>query len=1041
MIWTRFGAHLLTGLALAGMLPATLAAQTGSSYAGQEFRLPNSGQKITPLAPLGAQYQRLNPNFSDFPGYVAGQAVTSVVSPDGKTLFVLTSGYNLVNNPTSGNSDAADSTEFVFIYNISTPANPLQTQVIQLGNTYTGIAVDPSGSAFYVAGGVDDDVHIFTMQSGSWTEAAGSPVNLGHYFATNPFLGTSNPFFNEADGLVGGNGLDAAPESCGVAISADGGVLAVANYYNDSISVLTRTGSGGSWRLVEELDLRPGKAATNPQHGVPGGEYPYWVVVKGSAGTGYTAYVSSVRDREVDVVTALTGMPVVSTRISVSGQPNKMTLDSNQRYLYVAEDNSDSVGVIDTNTNMLVENIPVTAPAGLLDSTLSTLKGNDTNSVTLTPDGTKLYVTNGWMNDVAVVGLTGPAPHSVMGLIPTGWYPTSVSFSGDGSYVYVLNYKSPTGRNDGNSSVPDNCGTNCYDLQLIKAGLQIFPVPTTWELDRLTEQVATNNSFKRRANPLDDWTMAAVRQRIQHVIYIIKENRTYDQILGDLPVGNGDPSDTEWGEAVTPNQHALASQFVDLDNFYDTSEVSMDGWPWSTSAHAIDTVERQTTVNYADRCVSYFPPADCSGFPGPMTYDSEGSNRNVNVGIGTLAGREVDLPLMAYPPYNDPDLLPSTNNAAAPDGPSGEEGAGFLWDAALRAGKTVRNYGMFIDEVRYQLAPFGPPISYFQIPVLRYPFNPTQAPYDQVVPNPLAGGAPFGQTQVAYSTSPSLQNYTDIYYRGFDQNMADFYLYQEWSRDVDANGLADLVLLRLPHDHTGSFSTALDGVNTPELQTADNDYAVGLVAQKIASSPAYRNNTLIFVIEDDSQAGVDHVDSHRSIAFVVGPYVKRNAVISAHYTTLSMYRTIEDILGTAHSNLNDALAHPMTEVFDLDQNLTETPFTFTATPSAYLYGTSLIGLPPMQADLRIPHSTHDAAYWTKVTAGMNFSKEDDFDFARYNHILWEGLMGSKPYPSGPSGLDLRTNRAELLRRFHADLDKSSRPGNPGETNVEAGTGQ
>ena len=1041
MIWTRFGAHLLTGLALAGMLPATLAAQTGSNYAGQEFLLPNTGQKITPLAPKGAQYQRLNPNFSDFPGYVAGQAVTSVVSPDGKTLFVLTSGYNLVNNPTSGNSDAADSTEFVFIYNISTPSSPLQTQAIQLYNTYTGIAVDPSGSAFYVAGGVDDDVHIFTMQSGSWEEAAGSPVNLGHYFATNPFLGTSNPFFNEAGGLVGGIGLAAAPESCGVAISSDGAMLVVANYYNDSISMLTKTGSGGSWRLVEELDLRPGKASTNPQPGVPGGEYPYWVVVKGSAVTGYTAYVSSIRDREVDVVTGLTGTPVVSTRISVSGQPNKMTLDSNQRYLYVAEDNSDSVGVIDTNTNLLVENIPVTAPAGLLESRLSTLKGNDTNSVTLTPDGTKLYVTNGWMNDVAVVGLTGPAPHSVMGLIPTGWYPTSVSFSGDGSHVYVLNYKSPTGRNDGNSSAPDDCGTNCYDLQLIKAGLQIFPVPTTGELHRLTEQVAANNSFKGRANPIDARTMAALHQRIQHVIYIIKENRTYDQVLGDLPVGNGDPSDTEWGEAVTPNLHALASQFVDLDNFYDTSEVSMDGWPWSTSAHAIDTVERQTPVNYADRCVSYFPPADCAGFPGPMTYDSEGSNRNVNVGIGTLAGREVDLPLMASPPLNDPDLLPGTNNAGAPDGPNGEEGAGFLWDAALRAGKTVRDYGMFIDEVRYQLAPFGPPISNYQIPVFRYPFNPTQAPYNQVIPNPLAGGAPFGQTQVAYSTSPSLQNYTDIYFRGFDQNMADFYLYQEWSRDVDANGLADLVLLRLAHDHTGNFSTALDGVNTPELQTADNDYAVGLVAQKIASSPTYRNNTLIFVIEDDSQAGVDHVDSHRSIAFVIGPYVKKNTVISTPYTTVSMYRTMEDILGTDHSNLNDALASPMTAVFDLNQNLTETPFTFTATPSAFLYGTSLIGLPPMPADLRVPRSTHDATYWSKVTAGMNFSKEDDFDFARYNRIMWEGLMGPKPYPSGPNGLDLRANRAELLRRFHADSDKSSRPGNPGETDGGAGTGQ
>jgi DNA-binding beta-propeller fold protein YncE len=154
MNWTRFGAHLLTGMALAGMLAATVAAQTGENYTGQEFRLPKSDQKITPLAPGGAQYQRLNPNFSDFPDYVAGQAVTSVVSPDGKTLFVLTSGYNLVNYPaTSSNtgSNPAESTEFVFVYDISHPASPKQTQAIQLYNTYNGIAVDPSGTAFYVA--------------------------------------------------------------------------------------------------------------------------------------------------------------------------------------------------------------------------------------------------------------------------------------------------------------------------------------------------------------------------------------------------------------------------------------------------------------------------------------------------------------------------------------------------------------------------------------------------------------------------------------------------------------------------------------------------------------------------------------------------------------------------------------------------------------------------------------------------------------------------------------------------------------------------
>jgi hypothetical protein len=414
-----------------------------------------------------------------------------------------------------------------------------------------------------------------------------------------------------------------------------------------------------------------------------------------------------------------------------------------------------------------------------------------------------------------------------------------------------------------------------------------------------------------------------------------------------------------------------------------------------------------------------------------LSYDSEGSNRNINVGVNTYypsgyvsipfpsldttltgyAGRMADLPLMGFPPFDDPDFLPGTNNAGGPDGPNGQPEAGFLWDAALRAGLTVRSYGFFIDEVRYQLASFGPPISYFQLPVLRFPYAPSQ------------WGQNYPQTQVAYSTSPSLQQYTDPYYRGFDQNMADYYLYQEWSRDVDANGLANLVLLRLPHDHTGSFSTAIDGVNTPELQTADNDYAVGLVVQKIVNSALYKNNTLIFVIEDDSQDGADHVDSHRSIALVVGPYVKKGSVVSTPYNTISMYRTIEDILGIAHSNLNDALAAPMTNVFDL----TQTSWTFKASPSTYLYNTQLMDFPPLQAGLRIPRPTHAAAYWAKVTAGMDFSEEDRIDFARYNHILWEGLMGAKPYPSGPTGVDLRANRQELLRHYRADLYKNIYP--------------
>jgi len=936
-----------------------LALALGSMSRAQD--LPNMGRQITPLAPAGAQFVPLNPGLSDNPLYLAGQAVTSVVSPDGKTMLVLTSGYNLV-KATSGTNEGSvipgDSTQFVFIYDIS-KGLPVQKQVVQVPNTYNGIVFDPSGTAFYVAGGVSDNVHLYALgASGLWAEQTGSPIALGH---------------------TAGAGLEVSPQAAGIAITSDGNTLVVTNYYNDSISILSKSSSG--WALTHELDLRPGKI--NPENsGVPGGEYPLWVVIKGSN----TAYVSSIRDREIDVVDIL-GSPSVITRIPVPGEPNKMVLNTSQSTLYVAQDLTDSVGIINTSSNQWVDNIPVTAPEGLLPEWRSKFKGNDTNSVTLSSDEKSLYVTNGAMNDVAVVQLGAPKQSRVIGLIPTGWYPSSVSASHDGKFLYVVNYKSPTGANPGychglTSAQSTQCNaSNQYDLQLIKAGLQSFPTPKPWELAQLTEQVAKNNHFGRKLGDEEEDKMSFLRSHIHHVIYIIKENRTYDQILGDLDVGNGDPEITQFGSAITPNFHNLASQFVDLDNFYDSSEVSMDGWPWSTSAHATDVVERQTSVEYAGRGLS---------------YDSEGTNRNVNIGYPTLAQRLAANPLSP----NDPDALPGTTNTAAPDGPEGQQGAGFLWDGALRAGLTIRNYGFFIDQARYNLPA---------------PYTALSIPED---PTPFADNV-----TVAYATSEVLRPFTDPYFRGFDQSFPDYYRFTEWQREFNTNyangGLPNLSLVRLCHDHTGNFSTAIAGVNTIELEQADDDYAVGLVVQTIANS-RYKDDTLVFVIEDDAQDGGDHVDAHRSIAFIVGPYVKHGAVVSTAYNTLSFVRTIEDILGIGHSNLNDSLALPMSDVFDTKQ----AKWTFTAIPSDYLYSTTL-PLPPMQAGHHILYSTHDATYWAKVTEGMDFSVEDHLDAQKYNRIVWKGLMGDKPYPSSPSGLDLRANREELLKRYRANLQQQT----------------
>ncbi|HEY2017573.1 MAG TPA: hypothetical protein VGH38_28905, partial [Bryobacteraceae bacterium] len=324
----------------------------------------------------------------------------------------------------------------------------------------------------------------------------------------------------------------------------------------------------------------------------------------------------------------------------------------------------------------------------------------------------------------------------------------------------------------------------------------------------------------------------------------------------------------------------------------------------------------------------------------------------------------------------------------APDGPDNEVNTGYLWDSAFRANLTVRNYGFFVDGSRYSTQRYG-------IPPLRDPF--------------LTG------TRVAYPTSASLTPYTDPFFRGFDNSFPDYYRFKEWEREFDTNyaagGLPSLSLIRFMHDHTGSYDTAIDGVNTPETQVADNDYAVGLLVQKIANS-VYANDTLIFVIEDDAQDGGDHVDSHRSIAFVAGAYVKQHALVSTQYNTIDFVRTIEEVLGLPPMNLNDALARPMADIF----NTTPSAWSFTAAPAPILYGTKL-PLPPKPLGLVVPKPAHNSRYWARAMKGMDFEAEDRVDPLDFNHILWKGLKSGTPYPAAATGLDLRLNRETLLAPY------------------------
>lgn len=895
-----------------------------------------TGQAITPTAAGGALFQPLRVDLPGLPGHEVGQASAVALSPDGATLLILTSGYNLIFDG-SAKPVANRSTETIFVYDVS-GATPVLRQTLPIANTLQGIAWAPAGDRFFVAGGVDDAVAEFIHGSSGFV--AGRRIALGH---------------------AAGLGLVVKPAAAGLAVSPDGRHLLVANLENDSVSLIDLA----SGTVTGETGLRPGKADP-ARAGVPGGTYPNAVVWVSDT----KAYVASIRDRELIALTLRPTRMAIGRRIATRGQPSALVANRPGTRVYAAFDNSDGLGVVDTARDRLIETVPTVAPAGLITAP-GRLGGAGSNALALAADGATMFVSNGAQNAVAVVALTDAAqgrhavagkhdaddarPTSrVVGLIPTGWYPTGVAVRADGR-LFVVNAKSVPGPNPGGCR--DHAGTVDYDKaacqahnqyiwQLQKAGFLTLPRPTPVELGRLTRQVAVNNHYT--TDTTSDATMAFLRGHIRHVIYVVKENRGYDQVLGDLGIGNGEPRLALLGEALTPNHHALAREFVTLDAFQDSGETSNTGWNWTTAARATDYAERNAPVNYADRGLS---------------YDQEGGNRNINVGLAGPA-RIAANPLT--PP--DPDLLAGTADVAAPDGPDAAIGEGYIWNAALRAHKTVRNYGFYGDLTRY--SPAAP--AAIQIPREH---------------DPHAAGL-----QVFYVDKPALLPVTDPYYRGFDQTFPDYWRFKEWEREFDgyaASGdLPALSLVRLAHDHFGNFAHAIDGVDTVETEMADNDYALGLLIAKVAGS-RFAADTLVFVIEDDAQDGPDHVSARRSIAFIAGPYVRHHALVSTPYTTVSMIRTIEDVLGVAPLGLNDAMAAPMRDMFDIAQ---APDWQFRPRIAAVLRTTKL-PLPPLTtADAScLPSHLRSSRYWAAAMAGQNFDVEDKLDTAAFNRALRIGL--------------------------------------------------
>ncbi|MEH1870102.1 beta-propeller fold lactonase family protein [Nostoc sp.] len=958
-----------------------------------------TGQIITPAAAPGSTFAPLSTGLRTDNNADAAEAVSTALSPDGKTLLVLTSGYNQnfkdentgstftypVLDPLTGKPSGTTTpkAEWVFVYDVSS-GKLVKKQQINIPNTYNGLAWAKDGSRFFVSGGIDDRVYVYASNGSQYLPDAPF-ILLGHNSnQTAPFPKYDGGLLKDTPAKAVSTGAVVA----GIAVSKDGKTLVAANFENDSISIVDTP----TRKVTKEIKFfRAGdKIAT--------GEFPFDVAIKNAEnGQAAKVFISSQRDNEVVAVSITSGQ---ITRIPTGSQPNKVLLSADQNRLYVANGNDDSISVIDTNNNRVVQTISLSRPG-------DKYKGANPNSLTLGPDGRTLYVTLGGENAIAVVDLQGGR---VNGRIPTGWYPNSVSVSSDGLRLYVVNAKSNSGPNPSNNrTTPAGLARNTnfkndYTWALEKAGISIIPVPSSSTLATLSTQVDKNNGFYSRR---PDRIMRYLQGKIKHVIYIVKENRTYDQVLGDLPIGNGDPALTLFPYKISPNHHKLSLAFATFDNFYDSGESSGVGWNWSTYGRTTDYTEKSQSVLYGN-----------AGFNG-LTYDYEGTNRNISLALPQTSSNNSPIKTRitgVLDPSGQSSILPGDRDVDAPEGDGNLQPnaiGGYLWDTALRAGKTVRNYGFFVDN--------GAPYVTSQTdPTKPDPKNPAYIP---ISTTPYADKIP--QAPV---TKTALLNKTDLYFRSFDQNNADIYLYNEWERDLKQNGLPNLMLVRLSHDHFGSFGTALFGLNTPELQMADNDYAIGKLVEKISHLPEWKE-TAIFIIEDDSQNGPDHVDSHRSLAYVISPYTKRGALVSTNYNTINILRTMEDLLNIKYLAITDANAQPMSDAFTREPNFEPYKAIVPGNLCAKPVDPKLV---PACQDPNVENTAampilNSKEWWAAMTKGFDFIGEDKVDPEEFNEIIWTGIKGNNiPYPEKRDGKDLRQNRDQLLKHWQlSDVNNST----------------
>jgi len=723
----------------------------------------------------------------------------------------------------------------------------------------------------------------------------------------------------------------AVPYPAGLAVIAGAGekLLVAENLADDA--VLLDVSSG---QVVQRFDL------SMNQH-VPG-SYPYGVAVRRDGKRGYCSLWNASQVAELDLpggrVTRRISLQAPPSPTAPGSHPTALLLSPDERRLYVTLSNADAVAVIDTATGTAVTTLSTKLPD-------QKYAGTYPNALAQSADGNRLFVAAASLDAVAVFDLnaapSGSAGTAAKGFIPTEWYPTALAVRGD-DLLIASGKGQGTGPNSGPrapSSV-DSGAKHPYIASMIHGSIaQLSVREAERRLAQSTEEVLRSNLMRGRGNTIP---FQAGVNPIKHVIYIIKENRTYDQVFGDLQPGDADPALCMYGEKITPNEHALARQFGILDNFYCSGEVSGNGHVWSMAAITSDYTEKTWQISYRGS---------------ERLYDYE----------GTVSG---DNPMLQGQPDVD------------------EPGTGFIWANVARHGLTHRNYGEFVDTQWCDMpADWGGGCA--QKSIHRGESLPANVGQPHGSPSPWPW--PIAIISGNFATKPEIEGHFDARFADFrvdypdqlrvDEFLNEFADYVKARQEGTGNALPQFIILRLGNDHTLG---TLAGYPRPEASVADNDLAVGRVVEAVSHSP-YWNDTAIFVLEDDAQDGADHVDAHRSTALVISKYSpgSRQQPLVAHsfYTTVNMVHTMEVLLGLPPMNNNDALAATMAPLFSGAGNQ-----------------------PPYSADRHnlenglLYQVNPPKAPGAKASARMDFSHADAADAAQLNAILWRESKGDIPMP-------------------------------------------